>query len=46
MTGPVSEHPLAVNVLTGPKHCRLLQESTFIVLFHSSEVHRARKDAS
>ena len=33
IAGPVSGHPLAVNVLTGPKHCRSLRESTFIILF-------------
>ena len=35
--GPVSENPLAVNVLTSPKNCWNLQKSTFILLFHYFE---------
>ena len=33
LKSPVSEHPLIVNILKGPKHCRNLQGSTFIILF-------------
>ena len=33
LKSPVSEHPLIVNILKGPKHCRNLQDSTFIILF-------------
>ena len=40
---PVSEDLSGVNVLTGPKHCRSLQEMTFIVVFHYSDIDRARK---
>ena len=32
-TGLVSQHPAAVNVLTGPADCRTLQKQTFILLF-------------
>ena len=40
---PVSEHPLAVNVLKGPTHSRTLQERTSILRFHHSDIDRARK---
>ena len=30
----VSENPLIVNMLKGPKHCLKLQDSTFIIFFH------------
>ena len=33
IAGLVSELPLAVNVLTGSKHCRTLQNRTFILRF-------------
>ena len=46
IAGPVSEHPLAGNVLTGSKHGRTLQESNFIVLFYHSDLHRAGKRLS
>ena len=32
--GPVSKHPLAVNVLTDPKYCWNLHGSTFILFLH------------
>ena len=35
---PVFEHPLAVSVLTGPKHCWSMHGSTFILSFHKSEI--------
>ena len=38
--GPVSEHPAAVNVLTGPQNCWNLQESNFIPLFHDFELEK------
>ena len=41
--GPVSEYPSAGNELTGPKHCRSLQESTFILRFIHSDIDRAWK---
>ena len=37
------EHTLAVNVLTGPIHCKSPQDSNFIPLFHFSEIDRAWK---
>ena len=40
---PVSEHPLALNVFTGPKHSRSLHGSTFILLFHHSHIDRTGK---
>ena len=40
-TALVSEHPAAVNELTGPAHCRTLQRRTFILHFHHSELDRA-----
>ena len=36
--GLVSEHPLLVKVLTGPKHCWNLHNNTFILWFHHSEI--------
>ena len=41
--GPVSEHLWVVNVLTGPKHCRSLKQSTFTVLFFYCDIDRPRK---
>ena len=41
IAGPVSEHPSAGNVLTAPKLCRSLRRSTFILLFHHSDIDRA-----
>ena len=35
---PVSEHPLAIDVLMGPKQCWNLHDSTFTLLFHHSEI--------
>ena len=46
ITGPASEHPSAVNVLTGLKHWRSLQESTFIPFFHNFETDTAGKRPS
>ena len=43
MAGPVSESPLEVNELTAHKHCRSLQESTFILLFLDSNMKAAGK---
>ena len=43
IAGPFSEHPSGVNVLTGGKNCRSLQESTFILLFHHSDIDRTGK---
>ena len=43
MAGLVSEHPTAVHVLTGPKHYKSVQEGTFILLVHHSDVDRAGK---
>ena len=43
---PASEHPLAVNVLMGPKHCRSYQESTSVLLFHRTGTDRAGKRPS
>ena len=34
--GPVSEHLSVVNVLTGPKNCWNLQDSTLILIFRHS----------
>ena len=45
IAGPVSEDPSAVNVLTCPKHCRSLQESIFILFYHS-DIDRAVKSPS
>ena len=36
--GPVSGQALAVNMLTRLKQCRSLPESTFILLFHHSDI--------
>ena len=33
-TGLVSEHPVALNVLTGATRCRTLQKQNFILRFH------------
>ena len=46
IAGPVSEHPSAVNMLTGPKHYRSLQDSTFILLCHYSDIEKAGKHPS
>ena len=46
MAGLASEHPPAVNILTGPKHCESLQQSTFILIFHSSDIDRGGKHPS
>ena len=43
ITRPILERRLAVNVLTGPKRCRSLQESTLILPFYHSDIDRARK---
>ena len=29
---PVSEHPLEINVLGGPKHCWILNDSIFLLM--------------
>ena len=41
--GPVSEHLLPVNVLTGPKQCWNLHSSTFILLLHHSNMNEVGK---
>ena len=41
---PVSENPLAVNVLTSPRNYWNLQKSIFILLFHHSEPNWVRKN--
>ena len=46
MAGLVSGQPSTFNVLIGPKHCGILQESTFILLAHHSDVDRAGKSDS
>ena len=40
----VSEHPLTVNMLKGPKDLRNLHESTFIIFFYHSEGKWFQKD--
>ena len=35
LRGPVWEHPSVINVLTGPKHCWNLHESTFFPFYGS-----------
>ena len=45
-TRPVSEHPSAVNILTGFKHRWSMQKSTFILHFHHSDIDIARKRPS
>ena len=43
LKSPVSQHPLAVNLLTGTKHCWNLGGSTFILFFHHYEISWVRK---
>ena len=43
VAGLVSEDPWAVNMLTGPKHSRNTQESTFILFFLHSDINKIRK---
>ena len=43
IAGLVLEDPSTINMLTGPKHYRSLQEITFILLFYHSDKDRARK---
>ena len=31
---PVSEHPLEINLLRGPKHCPSLHSNTFMLMFY------------
>ena len=38
-----SEYPSAINVLTGPKHYRTLQNRTFIRRLHHADIYRAGK---
>ena len=40
-TGLVSEDPPAVNTLTRPAHCRILQKRTFVLHFHYFDLDRA-----
>ena len=42
-TGLVLELPSAVNVLTGPAQCRILQKQTFILHYHRYGLSRRRK---
>ena len=44
--GPVSEHLSAVNILTGPKHGRSLQQITFIHFLQHFDKDRAGKRPS
>ena len=37
-----SEHPSAVNVSLGPKHCTSMQKQTFIPRIHHSDLEKAR----
>ena len=41
ITGFVSEVPLAVIILTGPKHCRTLQKQTFMSRFNHFDLNQA-----
>ena len=46
LKGPVWEHPSAVNVLTGPKHCWNLHDSIDILFFHHLEINWVGKNIS
>ena len=39
----VSEHPVADNMLTGPKQWRSQQNRAFILIFHHSDLDEAGK---
>ena len=43
LKSPVSEHPLTVNMLEGPKRCWNLHDSIFIIFCYHSEGNRVRK---
>ena len=46
VAGFASEHPSALNVLTGAKYCRSLKMSTLVLFFHHSDIDRTRKRPS
>ena len=43
IAGLVSELPLAVNLLTGPTHCRTLQQRLFMLCFDHFDLDRAAR---
>ena len=43
IAGLVPEHPMAVKMLTSPKHCTSMQKQTFILHFYHSDFDNAEK---